>query len=324
MTIPKDDDKIQRISGYSGADLDANSYRRAAFEKLGYWYHGQDYFRRVHDLLWLSGFPDEYFDIFMPVLHLEKFVHLDHVETTGCPQQELSKQPLIQFDEARSRLNVETLDLTTEEYGQYQPKANSCLDIFILAANQAQKGISSLTVTSIDEIARDPWRRLDMTSLRTLRLDFAAAAVEMYEMIRTHRFSTWFQSATSLKNLTLIQGPLDSTANLVINFFALLRENAFTFPMLECVDLQYVTTHVGILRTFLEQHRKTLLSLKIDRPYILADDWDILKQEILAGTSSGALGPKVASKVVLTDAVTPGLLSAQEWRQEMVLIPKSF
>ena len=114
MTLPKDDDLIQRISGYSGADFNARSYRRAAFGRLYYWSDGQKYFQRIHNLLGASGSSDEHFDLVLPVLPLEKFVHLDHIETVGCIQQ-LSKNPLINFDEGRPRLDVETLVLTSKE-----------------------------------------------------------------------------------------------------------------------------------------------------------------------------------------------------------------
>ena len=163
-----------------------------------------------------------------------------------------------------------------------------------------------------------------MTSLRTLRLDFAAGAEQNYRRLHDqHSFelSTWLQSARNLKSLTLIQGPLDSWASTVVDFFALLWENSLAFPMLESVHLQYITTRASMLRHFLEQHRKTLLSLKIDRPYIDPEHWSILKEEIIAGTSTGALGPKVASKVVLTDSVIPGWMSVEGWRRRMEFCP---
>lgn len=324
MTLLKDDDLIRRISGYSGADFDAISYRRAAFERLNYWHCGQEYFQTVHDLLGTSGSSGEHFDLVLPVLPLEKFIHLDHIQTVGCIQQKLSKRHLINFDEARPRLDVETLILTRKDDLLFEPKPNSCLDMFILALNRARKGISSLTVTNIGEIAARPWRRLDMTSLSTLRLDFAAGAEKNYRRLQeqlSSQLSTWLLSARNLKSLTLIQGPLNSWASTVVDFFAILFHNSLTFPMLESVHLQYITTRALMLRHFLEQHRKTLLSLNIDQPYIDAHAWLNLKQEILAGTSTGALGPKVASKVVLTDAVIPGCMTVGAWRRRMRIFP---
>lgn len=322
MTPSKDDDLIQRISGYSGADFDANAYRRAAFERLNYWQSGQKYFQTLHDLLETSGSSGEHCDPVLPVLRLEKFIHLDHIETVGCIQQKLSKPHVIHLDEPHSRLEVETLIFKRMEDYSFQYKPNKCLDMFILALNRARKGISSLAVTNMGEIAASPWRRLDMTSLSTLSLDFAAGA-ENYRRFRNlpSQLSTWLLSARNLKSLTLTQSPLDSGASAVFDFFAILFHNSLTFPMLESVHLQYITTRAVMLRHFLEQHRKTLLSVNIDRPYIDAHAWRNLKQEILAGTSTGALGPGVAYKAVLTDAVLPGCMTNGEWRRRRRFFP---
>ena len=143
------------------------------------------------------------------------------------------------------------------------------------------------------------------------------------------RYSDWFKSAVpTLKNMKIIQrwankasivkSPLlpesVKTRQPALDIFRMFEMKKAKFSMLQTLHLEHVTTTASSLTKFLKRHRKTLVSLKIDRPCIDPIEWEELKQKIEEQAKRGYYGPKSGCEIVLTDAMTDPMGIDKDWK----------
>ena len=275
---------------------------------------------------------------FEPFISLENFINLQNVETVGyCDPKYRTPHP----GRADWMEALWELSLGDEDYRDvFEMNPNRCLEMFCLHLERSRKDISSLRVTNIGEILYSPGKGLNLANLSTLTIDLAEEANYSYDESQiygmhehTGRFSDWFKSAAPrLRNLTIIQrwitkkrivwrhfrfGAIIERIEPALDILDLFVTENMTFPMLQTLCLQHVTTTTLSLTKFLNFHRETLVHLKIDRPCIDRDDrknWNEMRQKIGQEVEQGCFGSESGCETILTDAMTDPLGIDKDWR----------
>ena len=199
---------------------------------------------------------------------------------------------------------------------------------------RCRKTVSSLKVTRLGELLVDSGKGITLANLPTLTIDLTQDAERPYSEFSDpdahyRDLSDWFQSVIpGLKNLSIIQCWVEKKGQIAIpdsdevievltpglDIFALLDTNNVRFPALQTLHLQHVTTTASNLTKFLNLHRKTLVSLKIDRPCIDPKEWKEMKQNIEEEAQQGHYGSKSGCEVILTDAMTDPMGIDKNWK----------
>lgn len=73
-------------------------------------------------------------------------------------------------------------------------------------------------------------------------------------------------------------------------------------PRLKNLALSHVTTRYTSLLLFLEKYQASLLSLRVDAPYIEPGKWKLIKERILGGE---LFQPKRSVQISIIDPVRP-------------------
>ena len=270
---------------------------------------------------------DEKVEDLAPFVRLDRFPNLRNVETVGCWNKNYrDSHPGLHYWQTK-----EWQDLEQEgTAGLYEFNPNRCLEMFCLQLEHSRKEISSLRVTYLCEILDEPGRGFNLANFPTLTIDLATSADYALRAIEDDEFphpdgnfSDWFQSAArKLKNLNIIQcwiteknkvEPLDALVP-ALDIFRLLNFRNLTFPTLQTLYLQHVTTTASSLTEFLNRHRKTLISLTIVRPCIDPEDWNEMRQRIEDEVEQGYYGPESGCEIVLTDAMTDPMGNDKDWK----------
>ena len=269
-----------------------------------------------------------------PFIQLEKLPNLRNVETVGYWDENYRTPHPGRYHPSMNQWQASRKE---GDHWDYDTSPNKCLEMFCLQLERSRVNISSLTVTCLREIIDPHGPGLDLANLSTLTLDLASeanCAWDKFPDADQSYFSSWFTSAASkLKNLNIIQSWLTDDAEeeswygaghgirhpywgLAVDIFAVMSSGITTvqFPMLQNLHLQHVTTTAFSLTKFLNVHRKTLVSLKIDRPCIDAEEWNRMRQRIEEEAAQGYYGPESGCEISLTDAMTDPLGMDKDWQ----------
>ena len=216
----------------------------------------------------------------------------------------------------------------------FEEDPNECLAMFCRQLKVSKKDVSSLRMTHFGELLEDFRKGIGLANLPTLTIDLAQDSSRPYVELSNpnahyRALSSWFNSAIPrLKNLNIVQcwavewktvavPDSDQPINVMtpaLDLLALFATNNVRFPALQTLHLQHVTTTASSLTKFLDLHRKTLVSLKIDRPCIDPKDWKQMKQKIEEEAQRGYYGPKSGCEVILTDAMTDPMGIDKNWK----------
>lgn len=303
----------------------SESELNAAWQEQTGWLNAEEDFSSWYDTSFrassnVSGSPDP--RLFESFVHLEKFPNLQNVETTAYWVLSYGNPNPRRFGWMVNFWGVERGD---DWYCVHESHPNRCLELFCLQLERSRKNISSLRVTSIGEILDRPGMGLNLANLPSLTIDLAADADYACRTIIDDpdwpdwNFSDWFKSAAPrLENLKIIQRwtttMRDDRLQPALDIFELLASGNVRFPMLQALHLQHVTTTPYSLNKFLSVHRKTLVSLKIDRPCIYPKEWNEMKERVEQEAEQGYYGPESECEVTLTDAMTDPMGIDKEWK----------
>lgn len=206
----------------------------------------------------------------------------------------------------------ESETLIAHRWRQNEVEDNKHLELFLLWRKVCDKSISTLSLHDIYEIVTPSALLVPFYHMRTLEIDLTRMPRESIRTLQWGRIfclTEWYVPMEHLENLTLIQDP---RAEVGINLVAILWEKPI--PNLKTLYLKHATTPEDTLRDFIRAH-KTLVSITVEEPLILARQWEVLRRAIVAGKNSNVFMPKEGTKLLLTDSyfqIHPGRLGPGE------------
>ena len=125
-----------------------------------------------------------------------------------------------------------------------------------------------------DILKRQLSPKIGFSQLHTLKLDLFHSMIKLsefrpYAMLDpTKILVQWFRFLPALQSFTLIQ---DEWTYPDINVLKILR--AVEWPRLAHVRFRFVKTSAADIKAFLEQHRRTLRTVRIEQPMLEPEEW---------------------------------------------------
>ena len=265
----------------------AYQYWRTGYKKMGEW-HKQS----------LAGDPN---GLALPQLHLNNLAQFHNLETIGHADLYIlngARQRYLQVADDITRQEAEALTPIRARQAEHEDEQH--LDMFLLASRQSEKTISRLALHDVYEILAGPRLRLQFASLHALEIDLTRMArtnIRAVQRLNSLTLTFWAQSITSIETLFLSQDP---RAEVGIDLVAIL--SGLFFPNLKTFGLKHIMTPEDTLRSFLQRHRDSLVSITVEEPLIMKRQWDGLRKAILDGADGEVFVPKEGTKLFLTDS----------------------